>query len=249
LSELFLEEKWRIGGYFYPFYKHYLNVLAKNLNSCVILDAGCGPFSSSFIRIPSESFFVGVDISRSNLLKSTAKSNSEGRKDCHYVLSSIADLPFRTETFDVVVSCDVLEHVPEKKAAVSEAYRVCKPEAFFVGSTTNLMNPILFIDSYFGFLIKPLVLRFAGSHWYERHRRWSYAQLHKQLTQEGFNCNITVFGFPPFNASPYKYNTEKKVPIYAYLWIVLNKIEGYTPLRLLREILVFKASKLKNGKK
>ncbi len=36
-------------------------------------------------------------------------------------------LPFRGEAFDLVVSQDVLEHIPDDAAALAEAYRVCKP--------------------------------------------------------------------------------------------------------------------------
>jgi SAM-dependent methyltransferase len=39
----------------------------------------------------------------------------------------LQSLTFRSSTFDAVVSCDVLEHVPSIEAAIDEMYRILKP--------------------------------------------------------------------------------------------------------------------------
>ncbi len=48
------------------------------------------------------------------------------------VLGSAHELPFRDEVFDVVISKDSLEHFLEPWRAVSEVYRILKPEGLFV---------------------------------------------------------------------------------------------------------------------
>lgn len=157
-------------------------------------------------------------------------------------MASVTELPFRNDMFNLVISSDVLEHVQEKKLAINEAYRVCNSSAFFIGSTTNLMNPILFIDSYFGFLTKPIISKFKVEQQYDRHKRWSYARLYRLLEKQGFSCDIHVIGFPPFDAAPYQYS-NKKVPIYAYFWIIFDEIGSCTLLKLLKETLFFVARK------
>ncbi len=48
--------------------------------------------------------------------------------------SNIISLPFSDESFDAILSTDVLEHIPDAKKAVEELHRVLKPggKAFFV---------------------------------------------------------------------------------------------------------------------
>src|SRR6187431_1662170 len=48
--------------------------------------------------------------------------------ECHFpvIAASIEALPFENKTFDLVCAFDVIEHVEDHTAAVSEMYRVCK---------------------------------------------------------------------------------------------------------------------------
>ncbi|MDA0272933.1 MAG: class I SAM-dependent methyltransferase [Proteobacteria bacterium] len=46
----------------------------------------------------------------------------------------IHQLSFDNDSFDAYVSCDVLEHVPDLRKAVSEAARVLKPGGVFIGT-------------------------------------------------------------------------------------------------------------------
>ncbi len=46
------------------------------------------------------------------------------------VLGSILDLPFGSESFDLVCAFDVIEHVEDDAKAVAEMYRVCKPGGY-----------------------------------------------------------------------------------------------------------------------
>lgn len=75
-----------------------------------VLDAGCGhmPYAS---LLPCDRY-VGMEIS----IKARPA-----------VVGSVMQLPFRAEMFDNALCQEVLEHVPQPAAAVSELYRVIKP--------------------------------------------------------------------------------------------------------------------------
>jgi len=53
------------------------------------------------------------------------------------------DLPFAGESFDLIVSLWVLEHLPIPEIVFSEVQRVLRPGGHFVFLTPNLRNPLL----------------------------------------------------------------------------------------------------------
>jgi len=138
---------------------------------------------------------------------------------------------------------DVLEHVPDKDKAIAEISRTCKYGAAFLGSTSNSLNPILFFDSFAPrSVVKILAEKFAPGH-YERHRRYSPKKLIQTLQRLGFCVqNIKLLGFPPFQPWLYHYS-DRKVPWYAYLWILFDKITNKRPLNFLKEVITFYAIK------
>ncbi len=82
-----------------------------------ILDFGCGskPYESLFVNAKS---YVGVD------LQSTGHNHVDSKIDHYYNGST---LPFPNESFDVVVSFEVFEHVFNIKEVLGEIHRVLKP--------------------------------------------------------------------------------------------------------------------------
>ena len=76
--------------------------------------------------LSSVSDYVGADI------------DPEGYKaHGEVVYCDITDIGFRDNTFDLIVCCHVLEHVPRDDLAISELYRVLKP-----GSVAILQVPL-----------------------------------------------------------------------------------------------------------
>jgi len=110
-----------------------IEFLGEKLLQCQnILDAGCG--RQGFAKFMKEQapnlVIVGVDISV--YIADTAEH-------CKVYQASLDELPFEDQNFDCVFSCDVLEHIPEKRVpgALKELYRVLKPGglwAFSIGT-------------------------------------------------------------------------------------------------------------------
>ncbi len=90
-----------------------------------ILDAGCG--SGGTLRaLEGVGQLHGCDVSPAAL----AMCRERGL--CNLRASSVEQLAYPDESFDVVVSCDVLEHVPDDQAAVDEMVRVLTPGGILV---------------------------------------------------------------------------------------------------------------------
>ncbi|WDE95953.1 class I SAM-dependent methyltransferase [Lentisphaera profundi] len=88
-------------------------------NHAKLLDVGCG--TGQFLKLLNDANAVGLDFSEQALDLASAKvANS-------LVKGDIRDLPFGDETFDTIVSCDVLDcfdDEEERRQALGELYRV-----------------------------------------------------------------------------------------------------------------------------
>src|SRR5262245_29666216 len=91
---------------------------------------------------PRPSHLCALSISRSAHLAQFLGFQSAQIRDVSYPDVSMLDLPFQNETFDAVVSDQVLEHVRgDPRSAIREAYRVLKPRGLAL-HTTCFVNPI-----------------------------------------------------------------------------------------------------------
>lgn len=244
MSGIKLNKYWHLRPYRYTFYRWIVQKLCdEKLSSCscFMLDAGCGDRGSSISFFHEGTIFIGVDVKRENLLKSKriVKKGS-------FILASLTHLPF-ISTFDLVVCVDVLEHVTQKAKTLKEISRVCLPNGEFVASTTNIFNPLLFIDTYLPPKIaKILAALVSKKAHYDRHRRFSSLSFVSSLRENGFaDIRMTMQGFPLFDPWLYNYS-NKRIPFYAYIWILFDKITSKTSFRILKETMVVKALK-ENG--
>jgi ubiquinone/menaquinone biosynthesis C-methylase UbiE len=100
-----------------------------------ILDVGCGKgvWLNQFANFTAPENVYGTDIDP-ELISDIPETVS---KKENLQVSPAEQLPFADNTFDVVFSNEVLEHVVDDKQAVSEAIRVLKPGGKFIIFTPN----------------------------------------------------------------------------------------------------------------
>jgi 2-polyprenyl-6-hydroxyphenyl methylase/3-demethylubiquinone-9 3-methyltransferase len=101
-----------------------------------LLDVGCGG------GLLAEEFAVrgytvtGIDPSESSL--QTAREHAESNNlQIDYIKGTGERLPFKSGSFDVVLCCDVLEHVQDLPKVISEVSRVLKTGGLFMYDTFN----------------------------------------------------------------------------------------------------------------
>lgn len=99
----------------------------------VIADIGGGaaPYYEFFSDIASEYTVLDVE----NVLP-----KNDARK-IKFIESFAESLPLESNSLDIVLSNQVLEHVISAEKAVSESFRVLKPGGFFIGSVPHI-SPI-----------------------------------------------------------------------------------------------------------
>lgn len=156
------------------FFEEFLST--EDLNGKSLLDAGCG--TGWFSKIASEkgASVTSMDLGE-NLLAEVAK-----KCDSKRVVGSILEIPFPENTFDVVVSSEVIEHTPDPYKALHEIYRVLKPGGIMVLSTPNKF--------WYWTLWVANVLKLRP---YQGLENWSgYFQLKKECKKAGFKLEKTA---------------------------------------------------------
>jgi ubiquinone/menaquinone biosynthesis C-methylase UbiE len=92
-----------------------------------ILEVGCGngDFAAALlgpgaVGAPSGPSYVGIDVSREQVAQ--AKDHHPG---ADFLQASAYALPFAERGFDLVIACEVFEHLEDPPAALREVQRVC----------------------------------------------------------------------------------------------------------------------------
>ena len=156
-------------------------LLPEDLSGKMLLDVGCGTGWFSRKAMERGARVTSLDVGL-NLLEQVGRKCSS---QC--CLGSICALPFADGTFDVVISSEVIEHVPEPHLAVRELVRVLKPGGVLALTTPNR--------------IWHFAISFAnriGARPYEGYENWvGYGELHQWLEKEGLAIE-TQFGFHLF---------------------------------------------------
>ena len=234
---------WHLGSYEYPFYLGKLQVLFQThlIESRLVLDAGCGPERRYLSNFFPHTWGVGLDIDRENLVKAKKANTSN---NVLFVVGDIQNLPFVENVFDLVVCCDVLEHVEKPDKAVEELAMILRKKGRLLISTSNLLNPAVLIDTLLPNAVsKKIIHRFGGPSYYERSYRFNPWNLAKKLRKCGLSANSLTLGYPPIG-KPWLYQFSKlKPPKIFYLWIVFDKLTNIKLLKKFKEVILAIAKK------
>lgn len=160
-----------------------------------ILEIACGRGGFSRLLGSRGASVCGADFSSSAVAiakeKLLAYPTLAGR--VNYVQADAQDMPFEENSFDIVISCETIEHVPNPCAAVREMYRVCKPGGTLLLTTPNYLN---FMGLY---LIYALVRHPGRKSSQPLDQRFVFPQIRNFLKRAGWKIvrtDGTVHQFP-----------------------------------------------------
>ena len=109
----------------------YKELLVEDIRGKNLLDAGCGTGWFSKKASDRGASVTSMDLGEKLLSKVKEKCNST----C--VVGSVLQIPYNDNSFDIVVSSEVIEHVPDPHKALQELFRVLKPKGVLIISTPN----------------------------------------------------------------------------------------------------------------
>jgi len=106
-------------------------LLKQDIRDKLLLDAGCGTGWFSQRAVERGARVYSMDLG-SNLLKEVEKKCNTKK-----IIGSVLSIPLNDNTFDYVISTEVIEHTPEPAKAVSELIRVARPGGIVIITVPN----------------------------------------------------------------------------------------------------------------
>ena len=89
-----------------------------------ILDVGCGKGWVAELFCPFGFEVISMDISLRNTSKALKKHPFENH---HAVVADVFSLPFLTNSFDIIIASEIIEHVQNPAVFIEKLFRVLKP--------------------------------------------------------------------------------------------------------------------------
>ena len=104
-----------------------------SLDGALVLDVGAGPLYFARAFEARGARYIGTEVSAGDF--------TQHQPGMLAVAAVGEQLPFRTGSFDVTFSSNVLEHVPDPRPFCEEMLRVTKPGGLAVAAFTNWFSP------------------------------------------------------------------------------------------------------------
>lgn len=137
------------------YFATYFDLIESNLKflsntSGKLLELGCsGGQTTNYLAKALTNFHcVGTDISK------LAIDSAREKYDLINLEFQVVDalsLPFPNETFEIVSSCDVIEHLPNTETALAEMLRVIKSNGLLIIKAPHIRNPIIPLIDFLSF--------------------------------------------------------------------------------------------------
>ena len=105
-----------------------------------VLDLGCGEGYGSDALAHTAHFVVATDRDSAAVMHARQKY---ARRNLAFVICDAQSLPFSVESFETVVSFEVIEHIPSVRNYLEEVKRVSAPAGVAIISTPNRMLRLL----------------------------------------------------------------------------------------------------------
>ena len=147
-----------------------------------ILEIGCGIGS-----IVNELHHRGFDITGTDISNEAIAYGQKKFGDINLQVQSAENLPYENDSFDVVLSFDLFEHIAQIEKHVSEVTRVLRKGGYYLFQTPNKYSNMIFET------------------WYHKSFNWkithpslhSPGQLKRRLTKNGYE--VTFIKMNPIN--------------------------------------------------
>jgi SAM-dependent methyltransferase len=116
----------------------------RDLVGCRVLEIGCGRGELACHLAAGKAApgaLVAADFAESALRLGRDRAGRERLNTIQWTVADMQQIPFRDSTFDTVISCETIEHVPAPVEALREVRRVLRPTGCLLMTTPNYFGP------------------------------------------------------------------------------------------------------------
>lgn len=122
--ESYAEMEFRRAKRALELYKPYQSIENK-----YILDVGCGMGGASvYYALNGAKKVIGIDIDEKRINTALSFASLKGCQQYIFEVQDASNLPYKSNTFDIIISNDAFEHLYKPDIVVRECYRVLKEE-------------------------------------------------------------------------------------------------------------------------
>jgi len=156
-AEKFFARSWTHIFYFWKLRQVMLGKTIKKLlqrhekgENIRVVDLGCGPGTNIFdvfdacSGLNQQVQWFGLDLNQREAAmgasRSLYRSQERNMQGIHFMSGDIFHLPFEDNSIDILISSEVVEHLPNPLPALKEMQRVLKPNAYAMITTPNPRN-------------------------------------------------------------------------------------------------------------
>jgi ubiquinone/menaquinone biosynthesis C-methylase UbiE len=130
-AEWGFEKAGRVNNYYLPEID-----LFKEIQDKRILDMGAGSGGKTvYYALNGAEHVTGVDINKDFIKQATDFASSKNARNIEFICAGSDKMPFRDNYFDLCIMNDVIEHILNPEAVLSEIIRILKPQGkLFINS-------------------------------------------------------------------------------------------------------------------
>lgn len=155
-----------------------------------ILDAGCGRgfYLQALVTYPFISHIFGFDLNDSYLRQAKKRIRD---KRLRLTLADLYNLPYRENSFDMIICSEVLEHVKNDKKAMHVLMRLLKKNGLLLVTVPNINFPFLWDPLNFILMKKfkthiPKHIWWLAGIWADHERLYTKEQIVSLVKNSGF---------------------------------------------------------------
>ena len=233
------------------------NIISKNIKrGNKALDLGCGTGRHTFFLLEKGCNVIGVDISP-KMLEVLKRKAEERKYSLSLFLTDCNNLPFKTESFDVVISIyGPLTHLQNPANCIQEIMRVLKKGGKIVIGVENKWALLPLIRRVLKFEWNKIIILFHEGGKFTVFKKedgqevliwlqyYSLKQLIKLFRNAGF-IKIKTYGGLLLLSQEYGYSYKKNLSFFKKILIWLEKrFQNHAPFKNLASYLFIEAEKL-----
>lgn len=140
-----------------------------------VMEFGCGTGTTSLIHAPFVESIMAYDYSPEMIKIANEKKLAKSIKNVHFEVKAVEDIPFSTETYDVIMGHSILHLTDNNEKIIKDTYSALKPGGYFVSSSGCIKEMNFMIRQVIPFMTSigkaPKVTTFSSTELIELHKK------------------------------------------------------------------------------